>query len=996
MSSGSSPALRRGSSPALRRKSGVSFGGSTPTGLRINAPRNDTAGLSPRITSSSSSSSSAVETAADAAFNLFMGTSQATAAVEQRNGWGLLDKHTGLMEMKTQSFGMVRYKGVTESAVQNSSFALKKPWTMIEREAERRAEHLPPPTPKGANDPNHPRSFAARLEYTCMGLQTRGLGISIPPSAASDGKWAQLHILEKRLKAAEERENRATRMAHIATSEQRLGVMKEYRAERAKTALIKAARDGSTEAALKAVDLGAPSDLVFHNGETLLTTLVHMRATTDIVRAIQAGSDPQRTNAYGWTPLMLAIAIDSEPCVVALLSAGVNPNRGRWFGVGHARAGSPPPPLIKQGESLQWPTPWAEAPLGRDGDYLTPAMLAVALGLGGCMGALLGSRDIDLRASNNKGRTVLHFAARFRRLDFTRLLCQSRLDPDVLDVSGFTPIDWLRAAARERIILVATGREKEVPGDDDGVLSTDVKTMAIGIGEIISAITGRMSLSFVETCILEALEEAARRMGAHSKTQTMRVMKMMGVNTLATGSEAKAEMFTTALTSVRQHLNTLVLTLRGADEQTLLSLGKIVRGLGTEGTSLLTLLETPRMGSTARLESMHDRRRAAHSDDEFDDDVIKLPLTIGTTKSASEAKAEKASRGNTVCPDFSDFPVYHILSEKPPTDKLGDAVRERSKKSGGTEKSIASDPNAYPATLAKLSHAGASTVLRALPPAFFLSPASGRALAVSVIPSTKLARITNTVPLTVATDPNLVDRGLSPLVGLPLAVRERNALTVLVEGIMQPIISMFNVNTSFNFMSPEAEAFHDFAHPTDPRLAQVNILSQMRGALVLYHKQTLDRLGELAAPVVLRDMSTDAELLGDFGPSTDPCGHCGVRRAVVRCINCAAAHCERCTLWIHKQTAFRSHRCRPLLPKGLSEGIVMTRQARAEEAAAQDRVKFESFPTYVERLRKVLRRVKKRIAAAAAVADENERRNSIGYWGAVKALGPGGGGGGGK
>ena len=913
------------------------------------------------------------------------------------SAWGDLDTATGFMEKKSRLLGSMRYKPVTESQVQQVSFHLKQPWTMIEREAARRAVGLPPPAPKGAEDPEHPLSFPARLDHAVVGLQIRGLDISIS-ATVTPNRWAQLHTLEKRLEAAEEREFRARHYAHIATSELRVDVMKNYRTERAKKALIRAAREGDIESALKAIDLGAPSDFVFHNGETILTTLVHMRATTDILRAVRAGSNPQKPNANGWTPLMLAIALDSEPTVAALLTAGVNPNLGRWFGVSNALAGSPAPPRGGGNTSCGTTSPWHGAPLGREGDYLTPAMYAVALGVGGCVGAIFNARGIDFHIKNNKGRSLLHYAARFRRLDSIRLLCHSRIDPDVLDICGFAPVDWLRAAARERIVLVASGRA--CPGDDDGVLTSDPTSNQVstsGLGDVVNAITGRITLSFVETCMLEALEEAAKRHMNHEQGDSLKSMKVLGIKANnGVDTKFKEKMFNIALKSTRMHFNTLVMTLRGADETTMASMGKIVRGMGdvTSG-GLLALLETPRPDSALGADSLNNRRREQRESDDEDDEVAKLPRVAGEIKTAAMRTAAldkdaKIAR-SAILPDYHDFPVIHILSEKPSTDKLGDQVRHIAKtarvKVAGYEAST--DPNEYPSIITKASQAGQGTVMRAMPPDFLLSPASGRAMAVSAIPTTMLARLSGVKPLVLARDRGLVGRGLTPFIGFPLAVRERNALTMLVEGIMAPIITLFRVRTDFNFLSPEAEVVRDFVDPPDALSTKAAVLEQMRGVLVLYHKQTLARLGELAAPVVLRDMNnSDPELLGDFGPSTDPCNHCQERRAVVRCINCAAAHCERCTLWIHKQAEFRAHRCRPLLPKGLSEGLLMTRQARAEMSAADTKLRLESFPKYVERLRKVLRRVKARIVAAKAADDEIDNPKG-GFWSSMKSMGPG-------
>jgi len=198
---------------------------------------------------------------------------------------------------------------------------------------------------------------------------------------------------------------------------------------------------------------------------------------------------------------------------------------------------------------------------------------------------------------------------------------------------------------------------------------------------------------------------------------------------------------------------------------------------------------------------------------------------------------------------------------------------------------------------------------------------------------------------------------------------------------MTPILSLLPVKDGFDFMSPEAEAYQDFKTVTDPLARQAKLLGAMRGALILYHKQTLARLGELAAPIVQMDMqSITPDDIGTFASPSDPCDHCQARRAVVRCINCAAVHCERCTLWLHRQTGFRHHRCRPIFPKGMTEGLLMTRQARAAEAAKVERAKLEAFPAYVERLRRVMRRVESRkVGAQPLVLSEPRAQPRLDY-----------------
>ena len=193
---------------------------------------------------------------------------------------------------------------------------------------------------------------------------------------------------------------------------------------------------------------------------------------------------------------------------------------------------------------------------------------------------------------------------------------------------------------------------------------------------------------------------------------------------------------------------------------------------------------------------------------------------------------------------------------------------------------------------------------------------------------------------------------------------------------MKPITSLLPINTGFNFLTPELEAYQDFERGADALTKQATLLGSLRNALILYHKNQLERMGELAAPIVLLDMdSFTPDDIGEYKPPTDPCDHCGGRRAAIRCVNCSKSYCERCTLWLHKQPGLLHHRCKPLLPKGLTEGKLMTRQARRKQNLVEDAQKLTAFPEYVERLRKIVRRVRSRLAASKE-ANMNEQASA--------------------
>jgi hypothetical protein len=601
---------------------------------------------------------------------------------------------------------------------------------------------------------------------------------------------------------------------------------------------------------------------------------------------------------------------------------------------------------------------------GRDGEYLTPVMYAIALGYTGMMGVLV-RYAANLRIKSNKGRTALMFAARFRRLEITRQLSNERLDPDAVDRSGFAAVDWVRAAARERLALQSTSREKLVVGDEDGedeklkwiVRQKDEKEGG-PVLPIVAAITQRTKLGFTESNILHTLEVLSRRYGTTAATNSAKILRSMGF------AVSNPTQIVESSRSAMDKFASFCLTIAQAPTEITRSFN-----VNENNASLLAALELARPSADAVKTLLDDsaskRRRDANCDDEGDDELDETLIPgAGQYRDAPIARSP-------VLPDAADFSTAAILGEKPPTGKLHARIldmrktrAEQLKKDG----EIVNDPIAFPKVVAQRSKGGAVTLLKALPKNFTISATSGRAMAVVPLDRTDLGK--GRSPALVPRDSTMANRGMMAFAGVPLAVRERNAITVMVEEALAPVLQVVRMPTEFNFLKPENEVATEWVAPHGLSDRQATLFGKMRGALILYNKQQLERLGELAAPIVLMDMqSLEPDDIGEYSAPTDPCEHCATRRAVVRCVNCAAAHCERCTLWLHKQPDMRHHRCRPILPAGLHEGKLMTRQARRVAASKDMATKLQSFPQYVEKLRKVMRRVKQRIHAAREAVD---------------------------
>lgn len=225
-------------------------------------------------------------------------------------------------------------------------------------------------------------------------------------------------------------------------------------------------------------------------------------------------------------------------------------------------------------------------------------------------------------------------------------------------------------------------------------------------------------------------------------------------------------------------------------------------------------------------------------------------------------------------------------------------------------------------------------------------------------------------PLLLENDQSMVDRGMPPITGVPMVHRERTTISHIVETAIVQLADMIKLSGDFDFHAPEAELEKLVLDPVKHLGLQYSIHAAMRNALVFYHKQKLEAIGELAAPVVNSEVSSIENVdVAGYEPSSDPCAHCEQRRACVKCLNCAQIQCERCCLWLHKQPGYRHHRVKALLPPGLTEGRLMTRQARRLAAIRLDRERLTNFPRYIDRLRKLVRK------AQQTVLDRRMRRD---------------------
>jgi len=871
------------------------------------------------------------------------------------------------------------------------------------------------------------REYFIRMEVVCRELQLRGASIDVK-EREDKSRWIVLGELEARLRGFHARELNARRSEHVNTADKRQGVFLEHRIQRAARRLVAACKDCKCEDVLAALDGGAPATWRLNNGETLLTLFVHLRAQGYLGELIKRGANPQAGNLHGWTPLMMAICYGNDGMVSALLDAGADPNFGRWFGAGQKSNAASPPPVQGglRGSYDVYDPAGAIAFPGRE--YCTPLMYASALGYAHLVSILLAAKKINVRLYNNKGRTALMYAVRYRRTDCVRNLCSDKMDVSWEDKGGFSAMDWLRGCLRERGIVAGTGGklvgdsttsgEEDVGDVDDLTLAANStlgrykprgggpKFMAFlksaGGDEksskaFVASALGKAPFGLAEIEMLKSMEEAAARFSAYSAYVKRRVLRFMGVSMDDVAVDRGGVIGPVAKKSDRGKFSSLLSLMvskflqaksmgsNGSDENS------SAPGMGS---ALLLLLEGPKMEIESKGHSeilLHSASDPPSDDEEMDEVFEYRAMSLSRGAPWDDVLAFKYQRSgklsrSKVVPDASEiFPTGAVLSEKPCTDRLPVKLLEaREKLKSGSRETIveASAPEKFTDAIVARSVGGAKVLNHLLGSDFTKSKASGQTLA--VLPARLVLNKSAggpPAPLTLSHNPGLAGRGFQVMTGLPLPVRERNIVTALVESSMRPILELLPMKfDGTSGLSPEAEAYEAFKNDEGPASRQANLMSSMRNALILYHKQQLTRLGELAAPVVSMDMqSLTPDDIGDFKAPTDPCDHCESRRAVVYCINCAEAHCEKCTLWLHKQSSQRHHRCRPLLPKGMTEGVLMTRQARRQEAARKDREKLNSFDGFLGRLRKIVRRVKERVAASAEarMAAEGEKSGML-------------------
>ena len=159
---------------------------------------------------------------------------------------------------------------------------------------------------------------------------------------------------------------------------------------------------------------------------------------------LEGGTDPNRPESGGVSPLLQAVSYTNQPAVELLLAHKADPNAARtqdgWTPLlSAAQTGAKPIAelLLKAGADVN----------GRDKAGLTPLCAAVRWNQLE-LAAFLLANQADPNAKNNDGQTPLHFAADAGKQEFVELLLANKADPNERNNSGITPLDLAKRQAQ--------------------------------------------------------------------------------------------------------------------------------------------------------------------------------------------------------------------------------------------------------------------------------------------------------------------------------------------------------------------------------------------------------------------------------------------------------------------------------------------------------------------------------------------------------------------
>ena len=213
--------------------------------------------------------------------------------------------------------------------------------------------------------------------------------------------------------------------------------------EKYNTALLEAAEKGNSELMSQLLTAGTDVNKADKDGQTPLYWAAYKGHTECVKLLIDAGADINMANKYGWTPLREAAYNGRTECVKQLIAAGADVNKANWHGQtplylaatgGHKECVEQ---LIDAGADVNM----------ADKEGKTPLYLAALWGHTECVKQLTAAKA-DVNKATNWGSTPLYIAASGGHTECVKLLIDAGADVNKEDKYGSTP---LRAAKTEEI-----------------------------------------------------------------------------------------------------------------------------------------------------------------------------------------------------------------------------------------------------------------------------------------------------------------------------------------------------------------------------------------------------------------------------------------------------------------------------------------------------------------------------------------------------------------
>jgi len=235
-------------------------------------------------------------------------------------------------------------------------------------------------------------------------------------------------ILQRRWDVYQERIIRHKARAPYNSSTKRVRLMQKYCAERLTQMYERALLEEDFDTALLAIELGAPANWMTRRGDTPLTITLKSQQRQYIKPFFDSGVPIDRKDAGGWTPLCIAVQQKDLDVAQLLLQLGADPNKESTVD-------------------------------SNTKETVSPLMVAVCHPSANVdLVYLLLRSGSRVNQSSSIGRTALMFACRWRQIANARILLEEYANPAMIDKAGYTATEWVKYAARERIL--AGRREK--------------------------------------------------------------------------------------------------------------------------------------------------------------------------------------------------------------------------------------------------------------------------------------------------------------------------------------------------------------------------------------------------------------------------------------------------------------------------------------------------------------------------------------------------------